>query len=84
MRTLKKRGALVGGVIGALFHVAWHMGVTVPPLSNLLWEWGDLFANVPRLELIGLHLGVLGAHLAVYAMLGILVASRIPSEGEGE
>lgn len=84
MRVLKRRGALAGGVIGALFHVAWHMGVTVPPLSNLLWEWGDLFANVPRLELIGLHSGVLGAHVAVYAILGILVASLTPSEADGE
>lgn len=84
MRTLHKRGALAGGVIGALIHVVWHMDVTVPPISNLLWEWGDLFANVPRLELIGLHMGVLVAHVVVYAMLGILVASLIPSESDGE
>lgn len=72
-----KRGALVGGTIGGLFHLAWHLGVTFPPFSNVLWEWGDLFDNVPRLELIGFHLLVLVAHVVVYAVLGALLGELV-------
>lgn len=72
MADWRARGALVGGAIGGLFHLAWHLGVTVPLLSDLLWEWGGLFASVARYELIGFHLGVLVAHVAVYAALGAL------------
>ncbi|MFQ5922814.1 MAG: hypothetical protein ACE5M4_08220 [Anaerolineales bacterium] len=56
-----------------MFHLAWHMSVTVPILSDVLWEWGGLFAGVARFELIGLHLGVLVAHVIVYAGLGALL-----------
>ncbi len=73
MSDWRARGALVGGVIGAVFHLAWHMRVTVPILSDLLWEWGGLFASVARFELIGLHLGVLVAQVMVYAGLGALL-----------
>ncbi len=55
----------------------WHMGVTIPLLSDLLWEWGGLFSGVARFELIGLHLGVLVAHVAVYAALGVLIAAVV-------
>lgn len=77
VETRWKRGARAGGAIGGLFHVAWHVGLTVPPLSALLWEWGGLIASVPRLELIGLHLGVLVVHVLVYAALGALVAAVV-------
>jgi hypothetical protein len=50
------------------------MGVTVSPLSELLWEWGGLFATVPRFELFGVHLGVLLVHVIVYAVLGVMLA----------
>jgi hypothetical protein len=53
------------------------MGVTVPLLSDLLWEWGGLFSGVARFELIGLHLGVLVAHVVVYAALGMLIAAVV-------
>ncbi len=74
MTSLWKRDALIGGAIGGFFHLIWHLGVTAHPFSDVLWEWGF---NVPRLELIGLHLGVLVAHVAVYTMLGILLTSLI-------
>lgn len=67
----------MGGVIGGLFHLAWHFGVTVPSFSNVLWEWGDLFDKVPRLELIGFHVLVLVAHVVVYAVLGALLGSLV-------
>ncbi|MFQ5593708.1 MAG: hypothetical protein ACE5HA_06130 [Anaerolineae bacterium] len=70
-------GALAGGVIGGMFHLAWHMRVAVPLLSDLLWEWGGLFVGVARYELIGLHLGVLVVHVAVYAVLGALMAAVV-------
>ncbi len=71
------RGALAGGAIGGLFHLAWHMDVTVPLRSDLLWEWGGLFSGVARFELIGLHLGVLVAHVVVYAALGTLIVAVV-------
>ena len=77
MADWRVRGALAGGAIGGLFHLVWHAGVTVPLLSDLLWEWGGLFAGVARFELIGLHLGVLVAHVVVYAALGALIAALI-------
>lgn len=74
MADWRVRGGLAGAAIGGLFHIAWHLGVRVPPLSELLWEWGGLFASVPRYELIGLHLGALLVHVIVYAVLGVLLA----------
>lgn len=74
MADWRVRGGLAGTAIGGLFHIAWHLGVRVPPLSELLWEWGGLFASVPRYELIGLHLGALLVHVIVYAVLGVLLA----------
>jgi hypothetical protein len=53
------------------------MDVTVPFLSDLLWEWGGLFAGVARFELIGLHLGVLVAQVVVYAALGTLIVAVV-------
>jgi hypothetical protein len=82
MADWRVRGALVGAAIGGLFHVAWHMGATVPPLLELLWEWGGLFATVPRIELIGLHLGVLLVHVTVYALLGVMVALLARRRGQ--
>jgi hypothetical protein len=73
MSDWRARGALAGGVIGAVFHLAWHMRVTIPILSAVLWEWGGLFAEVARLELIGLHLGVLVAHVMAYVGSGTLL-----------
>ena len=70
-------GALAGGAIGGLFHLAWHLGVTVPFFSDLLWEWGGLFSGVTRFELIGFHLGVLVVHVIVYAGLGALIATIV-------
>jgi len=70
---------MIGAAIGGFFHIIWHLGVSVHPFSDVLWEWGDLFAHVPRLELIGLHLGVLVAHVTVYTVLGILLTSLIRS-----
>ncbi|MFQ5924167.1 MAG: hypothetical protein ACE5M4_15120 [Anaerolineales bacterium] len=67
-------GAVAGAVLGALFHLAWHMRLTLHPFSDLLWEWGGLFSGVNRLELIGLHIGILGIHVTVYAGLGTLIA----------
>lgn len=66
-------GAVAGAAIGGLFHLAWHLNLTILFLSDLLWEWGGLFVNVARFELIGLHLGVLVVHVFVYAALGALV-----------
>jgi len=65
--------ALAGGIIGALFHLAWHMNLNIPPLSGILWEWGGIFAHVPRLDLIGLHLFVLVPHVVIYATLGVIL-----------
>jgi hypothetical protein len=73
-KTYLVRGALIGAAIGVLFHIAWHIGLTVPLFSNVLWEWGGLFAEVARFELIGLHLGVLVVHVLVYTSLGVLIA----------
>ena len=78
MADWRVRGALVGGTIGGLFHLVWHLGVTVPLLSGLLWEWGGLFTGVTRrFEWIGLHLGVLVVHVVVYAALGVLIAAVV-------
>jgi len=73
-KTYQVRGTLIGAAIGALFHLAWHIDLTLPLLSNVLWEWGSLFAGVAHHELIGLHLGVLVVHLLVYTTLGTLIA----------
>ena len=77
MTDWRVRGVLAGGAIGSLFHLVWHVGVTAPPLSTLLWEWGSLFGGVTRHELIGLHLGVLVVHVIVYAALGTLIAAIV-------
>ncbi len=74
MADWRVRGGLAGAAIGGLFHIAWHLGVRVPPPLELLWEWGGLFASVHRYELIGLHLGVLLVHVIVYAVIGVLLA----------
>ena len=68
------RGAVIGDAFGGLFHLAWHSDLTLPLLSNVLWGWGNLFTEVARYELIGLHLGVLVVHLLVYTTLGTLIA----------
>jgi hypothetical protein len=68
-------GVVMGAVVGALFHLGWHTGVTLHPLSDLLWEWGGLFAGVARYEMVGLHLGVLVVHVLIYAALGAVIAA---------
>ncbi|MBW8012282.1 MAG: hypothetical protein FVQ83_13785 [Chloroflexi bacterium] len=73
-KTWRVRGGLIGAAIGGLFHIAWHSDLTFPLLSNVLWEWGDLFAGIAHQELIGLHLGVLVVHVLVYTTLGTLIA----------
>lgn len=71
------KGAVIGGIVGGLFHLAWHLSLPVPVLSPLLWEWGGIFAGVPRFELFGLHLFVLVIHVSVYAVVGSSISLLI-------
>ncbi|MFQ5854848.1 MAG: hypothetical protein ACE5LU_04285 [Anaerolineae bacterium] len=69
------KGAAIGGIAGVVFHLLWHLKASVPLLSQLLWEWGGVFAGVARFELVGLHLLVLVAHVSVYAIIGAVAAA---------
>ncbi|MEE8389540.1 MAG: hypothetical protein V3S14_01915 [Anaerolineae bacterium] len=77
------KGLVIGAVVGGVFHLLWHWGVSVPLLSDLLWTWGGLFVGVSRFELFGYHLLVLAVHGSVYAVIGGVIGRALAGKDEG-